>query len=79
MTSATPTAAFQAMGPSHLAALARLVLAAGGDLLTRQYDGTTIAALYRPHGLSVGVTNANRLQGWAEIARRLGVTEAGSF
>src|SRR5262245_28691670 len=52
-------------------------LAAGGDLFARQYDGNTIASLFRRQGITVRPANTNRVQGWAEILRRLGDPDAG--
>jgi hypothetical protein len=52
-------------------------LAAGGDLFARQYDGNTIASLFRRQGIIIRPANTNRVQGWAEILRRLGDPDAG--
>ncbi len=51
-------------------------IAAGGDLFSHQYDGSSIAAHFRDQGLRVIPANTNRVQGWAEIARRLGDLDA---
>jgi hypothetical protein len=56
-------------------ALARFV--AGADVFSRQSDGTTIAAQYAKHGVSLRVANTDRVNGWAEILNLLGDVDAG--
>ena len=52
-------------------------LAAGADCFSRQSDGGTIAGQYSALGLRFGCANTDRVQGWAEILRRLGDPDAG--
>jgi hypothetical protein len=52
-------------------------LFAGGDVYSRQCDGTTIASHYSSLGVSLRQANTNRTQGWAEILQRLGDPDAG--
>jgi hypothetical protein len=52
-------------------------LVAGADVFSRQSDGTTIAAQYAKHGLSLRVANTDRVNGWAEILQRFGDVEGG--
>ncbi|MGZ4972766.1 MAG: terminase large subunit domain-containing protein [Limisphaerales bacterium] len=62
---------------SHLqiADLKRFV--AGADVFSRQSDGTTIAAQYAKHGITLRCANTDRINGWAEILTRFGDAEAG--
>jgi phage terminase large subunit len=55
--------------------LARLV--AGGDLFSRQFDGSTISSRYASLGVTIRPANTNRVQGWAAILERLGDPDAG--
>jgi hypothetical protein len=50
--------------------LARFV--AGADVFSRQCDGTTIAQQYAKCGLHLRPAAIDRIQGWADILRRLG-------
>ena len=50
---------------------------AGADVFSRQSDGTTIAAQYAKHGISLRCANTDRVNGWAEILTRFGDVEAG--
>jgi len=52
-------------------------IAAGGDLFSTQFNGSTIAAEFASLGVSIRPANTNRVQGWAEIQQRLGDPEAG--
>jgi phage terminase large subunit len=61
--------------PLELADLKRFV--AGADVFSRQSDGTTIAAQYAKHGITLRCANTDRVNGWAEILSRFGDVEAG--
>ena len=61
--------------PLEIADLKRIV--AGADVFSRQSDGTTIAAQYAQHGLSLRVANTDRINGWAEILQRFGDADVG--
>jgi phage terminase large subunit len=50
---------------------------AGTDVFSRQGDGTTVAAQYARHGISLRCANMDRVNGWAEILQRLGDADAG--
>jgi hypothetical protein len=50
---------------------------AGGDVFSRQSDGTTIAAQYSKLGITLRCANTERVNGWAEILQRFGDVEAG--
>jgi hypothetical protein len=52
-------------------------IVAGADVFSRQSDGTTIAAQYAKHGITLRVANTDRVNGWAEILTRFGDVEAG--
>lgn len=52
-------------------------IVAGADVFSRQSDGTTIAAQYAKHGITLRVANTDRVNGWAEILNRFGDVEAG--
>ena len=52
-------------------------IVAGADVFSRQSDGTTIAAQYAKHGLSLRVANTDRVNGWAEILTRFGEPNVG--
>jgi len=52
-------------------------IVAGADVFSRQSDGTTIAAQYAKHGITLRCANTDRVNGWAEILTRLGDIEAG--
>jgi len=58
-----------------LADLKRFV--AGADVFSRQSDGTTIAAQYARHGITLRCANTDRVNGWAEILQRFGDPGAG--
>ena len=49
---------------------------AGADVFSRQSDGTTIAAQYARHGITLRCANTDRINGWAEILTRFGDVEA---
>ncbi|HMP83662.1 MAG TPA: terminase family protein [Verrucomicrobiota bacterium] len=49
---------------------------AGADVFSRQSDGTTVAAQYAKHGITLRPANTDRLNGWAEIMTRFGDVEA---
>ncbi len=49
---------------------------AGADVFSRQSDGTTIAAQYAKHGITLRCANTDRINGWAEILTRFGDIEA---
>jgi len=53
-----------------LHSLKRIV--AGADVFSRQSDGSTIAGQYAALGLNFQCANTDRIQGWAEVLRRLG-------
>ena len=55
--------------PLEISDLKRFV--AGADVFSRQSDGTTIAAQYAKHGISLRCANTDRVNGWAEILQRL--------
>jgi hypothetical protein len=50
---------------------------AGADVFSRQSDGTTIAAQYAKHGITLRLANTDRINGWAEILTRFGDIEGG--
>ena len=52
-------------------------LVAGADVFSRQSDGTTIAAQYAKHGMTLRAANMDRVNGWAEILQGLGDPDAG--
>ena len=65
--------AIQALLVRHglgLHSLNRIV--AGADVFSRQSDGSTIAGQYAALGLNLQCASMDRIQGWAEILRRLG-------
>ena len=49
---------------------------AGADVLSKQSDGSTVAGQYAKLGLSLKCANTDRINGWAEILRRLGEVDA---
>jgi len=49
---------------------------AGADVFSRQSDGTTIAAQYAKHGITLRCANTDRVNGWAEILTRFGDVDA---
>ena len=53
-------------------------IVAGADVFSRQSDGTTIAAQYAKHGLTLRCANTDRVNGWAEIMSRFGDVDAGT-
>ena len=56
--------------PLEISDLKRFV--AGADVFSRQSDGTTIAAQYARHGITLRCANTDRINGWAEILTRFG-------
>ena len=50
---------------------------AGADVFSRQSDGTTIAAQYAKHGITLRCANTDRINGWAEVLTRFGEPDAG--
>jgi hypothetical protein len=50
---------------------------AGADVFSRQSDGTTVAAQYAKHGITLRPANTDRVNGWAEIMNRFGDADAG--
>ena len=50
---------------------------AGADVFSRQSDGTTVAAQYAKHGITLRPANTDRLNGWAEILTRFGDPNVG--
>ena len=60
--------------PLEISDLKRIV--AGADVFSRQSDGTTIAAQYAKHGITLRCANTDRINGWAEILTRFGDVEA---
>jgi phage terminase large subunit len=50
---------------------------AGADVFSRQSDGTTVAAQYAKHGITLRCANTDRVNGWAEILTRFGDVDAG--
>jgi hypothetical protein len=51
-------------------------IVAGADVFSRQSDGTTIAAQYAKHGITLRCANTDRINGWAEILTRFGEVSA---
>ncbi len=49
---------------------------AGADVFSRQSDGTTIAAQYAKHWITLRCANTDRINGWAEILTRFGEVSA---
>ena len=71
-------AAIKAMLGRHKLAVGDLKrFVAGADVFSRQSDGTTIAAQYAKHGMTLRVANMDRVNGWAEILQGLGDPDAG--
>lgn len=56
--------------PLELGDLKRFV--AGADVFSRQSDGTTIAAQYAKHGITLRPANMDRVNGWAEVMQGFG-------
>jgi phage terminase large subunit len=52
-------------------------VAAGTDVFAKQYDGSCIAREYAKFGISLKPAVTDRINGWAEILRRLGDPQAG--
>lgn len=50
---------------------------AGADVFSRQSDGTTIAAQYAKHGITLRPANTDRVNGWAEVMQGLGEPNLG--
>ena len=61
--------------PDDAPRLCRFV--AGTDAFSRQSDGSTVASQYAAFGLNLRPANTDRIQGWAEILRRLGDPDHG--
>ena len=61
--------------PLKMTDLARLV--AGADVFSRQSDGSTIAGQYAQHGIRLKCASTDRVNGWAEILKRLGDVDGG--
>jgi hypothetical protein len=59
----------------ELGDLKRIV--AGADVFSRQSDGTTIAAQYAKHGITLRPANTDRVNGWAEVMQGLGEPNVG--
>jgi hypothetical protein len=72
---ATRSAEHPETRPLELSDLKRFV--AGADVFSRQSDGTTIAAQYAKHGITLRLANTDRINGWADIMNRLGDADAG--
>ena len=71
-------AAIKAMLARHKLAVGDLKrFVAGADVFSRQSDGTTIAAQYAKHGISLRCANTDRVNGWAEVMQGLGDVEGG--
>jgi phage terminase large subunit len=49
----------------------------GADVFSRQSDGTTIAAQYAKHGITLRCANTDRVNGWAEVMQGLGEPSVG--
>ena len=49
----------------------------GADVFSRQSDGTTIAAQYAKHGITLRCANTDRVNGWAEILNGFGDPDGG--
>src|SRR5512135_41427 len=45
---------------------------AGGDVFSRQSDGTTVAQQYARQGINLRPANMDRLNGWAEVQQKFG-------
>ena len=83
LAAATHMTAIKAMLDRHkisdpkleLGDLPRLV--AGADVFSRQSDGTTIAAQYAKHGISLQCAHTDRMNGWAEVMQGLGEPDSG--
>jgi hypothetical protein len=52
-------------------------IVAGADVFSRQSDGTTIAAQYAKHGITLRVANTDRINGWAEVMQGYGEPDNG--
>jgi phage terminase large subunit len=50
---------------------------AGADVFSKQSDGSTVASQYRALGLNLTCANTDRVNGWAEVLRRLGDPDNG--
>ena len=63
---------------SPLARPSLRAVAAGADVFAKQYDGSSIAREYARCGIDLRqVADVDRVNGWAEILRRLGDPQAG--
>src|SRR5262249_21197631 len=70
-------AAIKAMLSRHGLTIDRLRrCVAGADVFGKQSDGTTVAAQYARHGITLRVANTDRVNGWAEILQRFGDVSA---
>lgn len=56
--------------PLEISDLKRFV--AGADVFSKQSDGTTVAAQYARHGITLRCANTDRVNGWAEVLQGLG-------
>jgi phage terminase large subunit len=65
------------LGRHHLTPVQLRKIVAGADIFALRYDGTSIADEYSRHGLKLRCANTDRINGWAEITRRLGDVQAG--
>jgi hypothetical protein len=61
--------------PLTLDNLQRIV--AGTDVFSRQSDGSTIAAQYAKHGISLRPATTDRVNGWAEVMQGFGALNDG--
>jgi len=61
--------------PLQLSDLKRF--SAGADVFSRQSDGTTVAAQYAKHGITLRCANTDRINGWAEVIQGLGDVQGG--
>lgn len=50
---------------------------AGQDVFAKQSTGVTVARQYSELGISLRLANADRINGWEEILKRLGDPDAG--
>ena len=61
--------------PLILSDIQRVV--AGADVFSRQSDGSTIAAQYAKHGITLRPATTDRVNGWAEVMQGFGDSNAG--
>ncbi len=50
---------------------------AGGDLFSRQFDGSTLAGHFREAGFHLVPANTNRVEGWSEMLHGFGDPDRG--